>query len=213
MAIIEREARATPTAVVESGSRAAPRAGTARGVLITLGVLRITTGFLFLWSFLDKLIGLGFETGRAQDGTITFFGQGTAWLRGGSPTSPVLLFATRGPLKGFYQWLGGCGFPNGVPTCTHTAWMDWGFMLSMLAIGVGLMLGIGTRLACIGGMIWMVFLYTATDIWPLFNPVVDIHVMVFLSLLLIALADAGRYVGLAGRWRRTRLVRAVPILG
>jgi thiosulfate dehydrogenase [quinone] large subunit len=208
---------ATSVAVREVPSVAAPveaepGAVSVRRTLVTLGLLRITTGFLFLWSFLDKAFGLGFDTGRAQDGSITFFGHGTAWLRGGSPTAPVLLFGTRGPLKGFYQWLGGCGVTGGVPACTHTAWLDWGFMLSMVAIGVGLMLGIGSRLACVGGMIWMVFLYTATDIWPLYNPVVDLHVLVFLALLAVAFADAGRYVGLARRWRRTRLVRAVPIL-
>jgi thiosulfate dehydrogenase [quinone] large subunit len=191
---------------------AEPSLGSARGLRVTLGLLRISMGFLFLWSFLDRMFGLGFNTGRAQDGAITFFGHGTAWLRGGSPTAPVLLFATRGPFRGFYQWLGGCGVTGGIPSCTHTAWLDWGFMLSMLAIGVALVLGIGTRLAVIGGMIWMVFLYTATDIWPQSNPFVDLHVLIFLTLLAVAFADAGRYVGLGRAWRRTRLVRAVPIL-
>jgi len=46
-----------------------------------LAVLRITTGFVFLWAFLDKTFGFGYATPSAK-----------AWIHGGSPHQrlPVL---------------------------------------------------------------------------------------------------------------------------
>ena len=53
--------------------------------------VRVTMGFVFLWSFLDKLLGLGFATDREA-----------AWIEGGSPTAGFLQFGTQGPFKDFY---------------------------------------------------------------------------------------------------------------
>ena len=35
-----------------------------------LAALRIAFGLTFLWAFFDKLLALGFSTGRADDGTV-----------------------------------------------------------------------------------------------------------------------------------------------
>ena len=40
-----------------------------------LAVLRVATGFVFLWAFLDKTFGLGYSTPSAK-----------AWIHSGSPT-------------------------------------------------------------------------------------------------------------------------------
>lgn len=164
------------------------------------GLARISLGFVFLWAFVDKAFALGFSTGRLEDGTIDFFGKGAAWLNGGSPTEGVLAYATKGPLAGFFHGLAGA------------AWVDWVYMLSMLLIGVALILGVATRLAAIGGAIWMGLFYLATAITPEFNPVVDEHVVYALVLVGLAAIGAGRYLGLQERWDRLAIVRKFPVL-
>jgi thiosulfate dehydrogenase (quinone) large subunit len=172
--------------------------GVAAGV--ALGVLRILMGFTFLWAFLDKAFALGFSTGRnPETGVIDFFGP-DAWINGGSPTDGVLLYALKGPFKGLYDGLAG------------QTWVEWVYMLSMLLIGLALILGIGTRLTSIGGIVWMTIFYTATAIWPEHNPFVDDHVVYVVLLAALALLGAGSYLGLGDRWNRTALVKRLPFL-
>jgi thiosulfate dehydrogenase [quinone] large subunit len=85
-------------------------------------------------------------------------------------------------------------------------------MLSMLLIGLGLIFGIGTRLAALGGIVWMTIFYTATAIWPEHNPFIDDHVVYAVVLAGIAYVGAGRYFGLGEYWERLSLVKRVPIL-
>src|SRR5918912_2011686 len=51
-----------------------------------LAVLRVSTGFVFLWAFLDKTFGFGFATPSAK-----------AWINGGSPTKGFLASVMVGP--------------------------------------------------------------------------------------------------------------------
>lgn len=166
------------------------------------GALRILMGFTFLWAFLDKMFALGFSTGRnPETGAIDFFGD-AAWINGGSPTDGVLQYAlhTKGPFQSFYEGLVGA------------AWVEWIYMLSMVGIGLALMLGIGTRLAAVGGIIWMAIFYTATAIWPEHNPVVDDHLVYAVILAGLAYVGAGRFLGFGKTWRRTALVKKYPVL-
>src|SRR6266511_1876735 len=88
-----------------------------------LAVLRVATGVIFLWAFLDKRFGLGYATGSQN-----------AWINGGSPTKGFLSRVAVGPFESlFHSWAG-------------AAWADWLFMLGLLAIGIALILGIGLRL-------------------------------------------------------------------
>jgi len=164
------------------------------------GLSRIALGWVFLWAFLDKAFALGFATGRLESGGIDFFAKDSAWLNGGHPTAGFLEFGTKGPFKDFYAGLAG------------QTWVDWVYMLSMLLIGLALILGIGTRLAAIGGIIWMGLFYTAGAIWPENNPFVDEHVVFAIVLAGIAYVAAGRYLGLGKYWERIPLVRRYPIL-
>ena len=164
------------------------------------GLSRIALGWVFLWAFLDKAFALGFATGRLESGGIDFFAKDGAWLNGGHPTAGFLEFGTKGPFKDFYAGLAGQG------------WVDWVYMLSMLLIGLALILGIGTRLAAIGGIIWMALFYTAGAIWPENNPFLDEHVVYVIVLAGIAYVAAGRYLGLGKYWERIPLVRRYPIL-
>jgi len=163
------------------------------------GVLRIAMGWTFLWAFLDKAFALGFSTGRNPDtGMIDFFGP-AAWIHRGSPTEGFLQFGTNGPLADFYAGL-------------SSAWVDWVYMLSMLLIGLALVFGIGTRLAAIGGIIWMGLFYTASAIWPEHNPFLDDHVVYAIVLAGVAVIGAGRYLGFGMWWENRDLVRRFPVL-
>jgi thiosulfate dehydrogenase (quinone) large subunit len=166
------------------------------------GTLRLMMGITFFWAFLDKLLALGFTTGRnPETGVIDFFGP-DAWIKGGSPTDGFLQFGlhTKEPFLGFYQGLAGSAF------------IEWIFMLSMAAIGLALIFGVGTRLAAIGGIIWLAIFYTASAIWPEHNPVLDEHVIEAVVLVGVAYVGAGRWLGLGNRWRKTALVQKYPIL-
>ena len=166
------------------------------------GVLRILMGWTFLWAFLDKAFALGFATGRnPETGAIDFFGP-DAWINGGSPTDGFLQFGVH--TKGFFA-----DFYGGLVGAT---WVEWVYMLSMLLIGLGLILGIGTRVAAIGGIIWMATFYTASAIWPENNPFLDNHVIEAIVLAGIAYVGAGRFLGLGRWWEGTALVRRYPIL-
>jgi thiosulfate dehydrogenase [quinone] large subunit len=98
------------------------------------------------------------------------------------------------------------------PVADPPAWVDRAFMLSMLLIGLGLISGIMTRIAAIGGIAWMAIFYTATAMWPEHNPVVDDHVVYALVLAGLAVMGAGRYLGLGGYWERLPLVQRYPVL-
>jgi thiosulfate dehydrogenase (quinone) large subunit len=166
------------------------------------GLLRLAMGWIFLWAFLDKLLALGFATGRdPETGVVDRYGP-AAWIEGGSPTEGFLSFGlhTKEPFLGFYADLAGEG------------WVDWVYMISMAAIGIALLLGIFTTLAAIGGAIWMVLFYTASAIWPENNPFLDDHVVEFIVLLGIAYVGAGRHLGLGRWWESTSLVARYPLL-
>ncbi|MGD9697203.1 MAG: hypothetical protein AB7V42_16255 [Thermoleophilia bacterium] len=175
--------------------------GALRGARIW-GVLRIAVGWVFLWAFLDKLLALGFSTGRnSETGVVDRFGD-AAWIHGGSPTDGFLNFGlhTKGFLATFYSNLAGQG------------WVDWGYMLSMVAIGVLLIAGVAVRPAAIAGIVWMGLFYTASAIWPANNPFLDEHVIYAIVLAGVAWVGAGRYLGLGRLWERLPLVKRYPIL-
>ncbi|MDD1771045.1 MAG: DoxX family membrane protein [Methanomassiliicoccales archaeon] len=150
--------------------------------------LRILLGWIFLWSFLDKLFGLGFSTTASQ-----------GWINGGSPTSGFLSFGTSGIFEGFYHSLAG------------NAIVDWLFMLSLLALGIALILGIAMRLATYGGTVFLLLLWGA-NVPPANNPIIDDHIIYILVLWALMLVEAGRIFGLGDRWRSSALVKRLPIL-
>ena len=161
------------------------------------GVLRLSIGWVFLWAFLDKLLALGFASGRnPETGVADRFGD-AAWIHGGSPTDGFLKFGlhTKEPFTGFYEGLAGSSI------------IEWIYMLSMAAIGIALILGIATRLAAGAGIAWMVLFYTASAISPENNPFLDDHVIYAIVLAGIAIVGGGRYLGLGRRWERLPVVQ------
>ncbi len=159
------------------------------GAPYALAILRLATGFIFLWALLDKTFGLGFSTPAER-----------AWVNGGTPSQGFLKGdAVTGPLKDFFA---GIASPA----------TDALFMLGMLAIGVAVILGIGLRVSAVVGSLIMVLMYLAE--WPFTpltastNPLVDYHIIYALSLIVIAATLAGNTWGLGKWWRSLPLVRA-----
>lgn len=166
-------------------ARSETRPGT---VGILAGLTRLSLGWVFLWAFLDKTFGLGYAT-ESKD----------AWLDGGSPTYGFLSFGATGPFKDFYNSIAG------------DAWADWLFMLGLLGIGLGLVLGVMMRVSAWSGALLLVLMWTAV-LPPENNPFMDDHIVYALVLLLLAELGAGRWLGLGGWWERQTVVARHPVL-
>jgi thiosulfate dehydrogenase [quinone] large subunit len=163
-------------------------------------VLRLLLGWSFLWAFLDKFFGLGFSTCRAEESAAIDFMCDAAMINGGSPTYGFLNFATQASHTGWmFDWMA----PS-APDSINLA--DVGFMLALLLGGVALMLGIGTRIAAIGGAIMMLFMFLAADVWPENNPINSSHVIEMVAFLGIATVGPGAFS------LQARMERALPSL-
>jgi thiosulfate dehydrogenase [quinone] large subunit len=161
---------------------------------------RILLGFVFLWAFVDRVFAFGFPTGSTVSGALH---KSAAWIYGGSPTSDFLAHQTVGPFAGWFSGLAG------------QPWVDWVFMSSILVIGLALVLGVGMRLASIGGGVLLALIYLAAVPWAkagVSNPIVDANVIYLVLLFGLNEVDAGDKLGFGLRWRSTRLVERFPIL-
>lgn len=163
-----------------------------------LATLRIAFGFTFLWAFIDKMFALGFATGYSPDGKLDRFGD-AAWINGGSPTEGFLKFGADGPLKGVYNSIGG------------TIWADWLFMLGLLGIGLALTLGVGMRAAAASGALLYLLMWSVV-LPPANNPIIDNHILEAITLIALAMLNAGDTWGLGHRWSTSGTVRQHPAL-
>ncbi len=148
-----------------------------------LAIARILVGFVFLWAFLDKTLGLGYATQ-----------QGKAWLDGVSPTLGFLKFGVNenSPLVDFFHGL------------ADNPLVDWLFMMGLLGIGLSLMLGIGLRIAAAAGTVLLMMMWVA-EVPLANNPLVDEH-MVY-AVLLWVFAFAPRKWSLVDTWLQTAYVK------
>ncbi|MCX4404513.1 MULTISPECIES: hypothetical protein [unclassified Streptomyces] len=159
-----------------------------------LASLRLLTGFVFLWAFLDKTFGLGYATAS-----------GKGWIDGGSPTKGFLSSVAAGPLEStFHSWAG-------------DTWADWLFMLGLLGVGLALTAGVALRLAAVAGTAMMALMWMAE--WPpakhlsdgsvsmSTNPFADYHLIYAVVLIALAVAAAGDTLGLGRLWARLPFVR------
>jgi thiosulfate dehydrogenase (quinone) large subunit len=181
-------------------------------------ISRIFIGFVFLWAFLDKNFGLGYTT---QSDSAWNFATGD-----GSPTFGFLTFGTNpdGPFASFFHNLGESAGVMGAegPTLYAGSWVNWGFMLALLGIGVALILGVMVRIGSIGGAILLLFMYLAE--WPLNavdpetgfntanNPIMDDHIIYAVVMIMLMLFTAERTIGLGKWWESTSLVQRFPWL-
>lgn len=158
-----------------------------------LAVLRITTGFVFLWAFLDKMFGLHYSTPSSK-----------AWIHGGSPTKGFLSSVQVGPLRSTFHSMAG------------DSWVNWLFMLGLLGIGVALMTGIALRVAAVSGVAVLAMMWLAE--FPLAqhshvgapsgstNPLIDYHVIYAIALVVVAATYAGNTWGFGRFWARLPFV-------
>ena len=164
-----------------------------------VAVVRIATGLVFLWAFLDKLFGFGYATPGER-----------AWINGGSPTQGFLGNIDHGPLGAMFRgWAG-------------DAWADWLFMLGLAGIGLAVVLGVGLRIAAVSGTLMMLLMWAAE--WPLArftdageptmstNPVLDYHILYALVLIWLAVVAAGNTWGFGKAWAKLDVVRKNPWL-
>ncbi|MFF5360274.1 hypothetical protein ACFY4I_12890 [Streptomyces scabiei] len=189
------------------GSRAASAAeptlaaatGTHAVAAYALASLRLLTGFVFLWAFLDKTFGLGYATPS-----------GKGWIDGGSPTRGFLGSVAVGPMEStFHSWAG-------------DPWADWLFMLGLLGIGLALTAGVALRLAAVAGTVMMALMWIAE--WPparhlsdgspsmSTNPFAEYHLVYAVVLVVLAATAAGDTLGLGRFWAGLPLVRRSPWL-
>lgn len=171
--------RTAPATTGVSATRSVTREAAARYVW---AITRISLGWVFMWAFLDKAFGLGHETPSAE-----------AWIDGGNPTIGFLSGSV-GPFSGIYTDIAGDG------------WVNWLFMVGLLAIGAALLLGIGMRLACAAGAVMLTLMWTAS-LPPENNPFMDDHIIYALVLVGLALVGAGNTLGLGRWWSQTSLVQ------
>ncbi|MFD0745394.1 hypothetical protein ACFQ1L_28975 [Phytohabitans flavus] len=159
-----------------------------------LAVLRVGTGFVFLWAFLDKTFGLGFSTASER-----------AWVNGGSPT------------KGFLSHVGVGPFQSIAHSIAGAWWADTLFMVGMGAVGIALIAGVGLRVSAAAGSLIMVMMWAAEFPPDRFtaageasgstNPFMDYHLIYALVLAVLALTYAGHTWGLGRVWARLPLVQ------
>ena len=136
-----------------------------------VALLRIFLGFIFLWAFVDKLIGLGFATPSAR-----------AWIHGGSPTFGFLSAAAKGPFTLFFHSLAG------------NPLIDIVFMAGLLFVGVTLLVNRMVRWGSIAGLLMVLLMYIAV-LPPANNPILDEHLVyavIFIGLIVQSSASPQR---------------------
>ncbi|MCX5373518.1 DoxX family membrane protein [Streptomyces sp. NBC_00103] len=183
---------ATASESAESAVSADTGTHTARAY--ALASLRLLTGFVFLWAFLDKTFGLGYATPS-----------GKGWIDGGSPTKGFLGSVAVGPMEStFHSWAG-------------DPWANWLFMLGLLGIGLALVLGVALRIAAVAGAVMMTLMWVAE--WPparhlsdgspsmSTNPFADYHLIYAVALIVLAATAAGDTLGAGRLWARLPIVR------
>jgi uncharacterized membrane protein YphA (DoxX/SURF4 family) len=106
---------------------------------------------------------------------------------------------------------------------TRQEWMDWFASWGLFMIGIGLLLGLLTRTACVAGAVFLLLLYLTIPPFPwLPEPsrseghyvYVNKNLIEMLALLVLATTRSGRWLGLDGlvqylspwRWRRQPVI-------
>ena len=151
-----------------------------------LAVLRIAFGLTFLWAFFDKLLALGFATGRRSTARpAPRPSTGSATPPGSTAAAPpegFLKFGADGPFKDFYNSIAG------------DAWADWLFMLGLLGIGLALTFGVGMRIAAAAGALLYVMMWTVV-LPPENNPVIDDHILGAITMVVLGRHQRRQHLG------------------
>lgn len=130
--------------------------------------LRFSMSFIMLWAFFDKTLGLGFNTQA-----------GMGWIDGVSPTDGFLRMAVKGPFTPVFNAMAGSGL------------VEWLFMMGLLGVGLSFLIGHSMKFAGYCGAAMMVLMYLSL-LLPVFNPVVDEHIIYALVFVLVGVSKEAR---------------------
>lgn len=153
-------------------------------------MLRVALGGVFLWTFLDKLLGLGRSTPHER-----------AWIAGGAPSQGYMRNGAQGPLADM--------FADAAGTVTDVL-----FMAGMLGMGLALLLGVGLRVAAGATVAMMALLYLSAWPFPVGSQtfLLDDHVVYAAAAVALAACGAGATWGLGARWAAIPFVARRPWL-
>ncbi len=153
-----------------------------------IAVLRIALGLVFLWAFLDKLIGLDLSTAKAN-----------SWMEGGHPTMGYLS-SSYGPFGDMFQDMAGKPIVDAL------------FMIGLGGVGLSLVTGVASRLGAWCGFAMVLLMYlshpgfmdapTATNHRS--HPFLDQHTTEMFAMAVLAFTHSGDTWGL-GRWWRSKV--------
>ena len=153
----------------------------------SLVAFRILLGWMFIWGFLDKMFGLGFETPS-----------GSGVIDGGSPSSFVT-YVSGGVFEGLFDSLAG----NTI--------VDFLLMAGLLILGVTLIVGIASKLTTIFSIVFTVVMFCLC-VPPTDNPLIDYHIMLAVGIAIVYFFNGFEYISLNEKWKSTKIVEMFPIL-
>jgi len=152
-----------------------------------LAIVRIGMGWLLLWSFFDKVFGLGFSTPA-----------GGGWIDGVSPSSYISYVAS-GPLADFYISLGGNVF------------VDILMMAGLLCIGGTLIFGFASKI-CTAAFIAFMLIMFSLQLPPNDNPIINYKVLLAVAMLAIYYMGGFEKLSIYNWYKELAIVRRFPIL-
>jgi thiosulfate dehydrogenase (quinone) large subunit len=126
-----------------------------------------------------------------------FLYEGIAKLQLESWSAAGFLMQSRGPFEGFFRWM--------AQTPSVLEWVNWMNMLGLTAIGLGLIVGLFTRLAALAGALMILLFYLCNPPFigyyysiPMEGSylIVNKNLVEMAALLVIAATLSGRYLGL-----------------
>lgn len=152
-----------------------------------LAIVRIGMGWLLIWSFFDKVFGLGFFTPA-----------GGGWIDGVSPSSYISYVAS-GPLADFYMSLGGNVF------------VDILMMAGLLCIGGTLIFGFASKI-CTATFIAFMLIMFSLQLPPNDNPIINYKVLLAVAMLAIYYMGGFEKLSIYNWYKELAIVRRFPIL-
>jgi len=157
-------------------------------------IVRVFMGLIFLWAFLDKLIGLGFATCRDSASNVVSYMCDSSWVNGGSPTFGFLTHGVHGPFASFYN------------SIASSVLVEWLFMLGLLFVGLTLTFGIMIRLGSLTGSLMLLLMWTAL-FPPANHPFIDDHIIYSFVMLGFAFVHTCKHLGFGKWWTNLKFVK------
>jgi thiosulfate dehydrogenase [quinone] large subunit len=164
-----------------------------RGQQAAIAVVRVATGIVFLTAGLEKWLG-------AEPFSAAGF------LKFGTLGTPVLGSAAEGvvynPTHDFWVSLAG--------NATLMPVLNWLVVFGEIAIGLALVLGVGTRIAAVAGTLMMALFFIAA--WNFEHGIVNEQLMYGIVAGFLGVIAAGRYFGVDALIEKATTVRHTPQL-